>query len=62
MVIGMACAEAISIFGLVLRLQGASWLQVGGFFVACWALMMTHFPSPARLDRALERTYKAQLE
>jgi NAD-dependent dihydropyrimidine dehydrogenase PreA subunit len=62
MVIGLASAEVVSILGLVLRLQGASWPQVAGFFVVCWALMIAHFPSPARLNRALERTYRAGLE
>jgi hypothetical protein len=62
MVVGLACAEGVCGVGLLSRLLGGSWPQTASLFLVGWALMIACFPSRSRLDRVLERTYRARLE
>jgi hypothetical protein len=57
MIIGLALAESVAIFGLILGLLGAPLLTVAPFFAAGAMLMLVQFPTMGRfrgpLDEAL---------
>lgn len=50
LIVGLALAESVAIFGLVLGLQGAPPRVVMPFFAATWVLMLIRFPTQARMD------------
>jgi hypothetical protein len=55
LIIGMALAEAVALFGLLLAYLGAPLAVWTPFFVVCFALMATKFPRLETLTRAIER-------
>ncbi len=59
--LGVALAEAVALFGLVLWLQGFHGVHVVGFFVVAWLLILSKFPKPAAFQRQLEAIYDADL-
>jgi hypothetical protein len=60
-IIGMALAEAIAIFGLVLGMLGGAWNLVLPFFAVAWILMAAQFPTTARVLSPIEQLYRAKL-
>jgi F0F1-type ATP synthase membrane subunit c/vacuolar-type H+-ATPase subunit K len=49
LVLAMALAEAVAIYGLVLGFQGAPFSVVLPFFAGAWFLMLIRFPTEAKL-------------
>ena len=62
MILGMALAESVALFGLVLIVLGHGPLVGLPFFVVAWSLMLVRLPSHQALERALEQAYDADLE
>jgi hypothetical protein len=60
--VGMALAEAVALFGFMLLYLGFGWAWGTPFFVVCWGLMLTRFPSSKRLDQQIEQAYDADLQ
>lgn len=50
LIIALALAESVAIFGLVLGLQGAPPRIVMPFFAVAWVLMLIRFPTQEKLD------------
>lgn len=50
LILALALAESIAIFGLVLGLQGAPPKVVMPFFALAWVLMVVRFPTAEKLD------------
>lgn len=50
LILALALAESIAIFGLVLGLQGAPPKVVMPFFALAWVLMIVRFPTAEKLD------------
>lgn len=50
LIIALALAESVAIFGLVLGLQGAPPKVVMPFFTVAWVLMLARFPTQEKLD------------
>jgi hypothetical protein len=48
LILAMALAEAVAIYGLVLGFKGAPWSVVLPFFVGAWILMLIRFPTEAK--------------
>ncbi len=61
-IVGMALAESVAIYGLVLGLLGFPPANVAPFFAGCWILMACHFPRVAAIERALEGVHRAKFE
>jgi len=56
LIVALALAESVAIFGLVLGFLGAPPTVVVPFFVVAWILMIIRFPTRERVDRrAAER-------
>ncbi|MFW2387175.1 MAG: hypothetical protein ACN4G0_02485 [Polyangiales bacterium] len=51
LILSMALAESLAVFGLVLGLLGGTAIAVLPFFVASWILMLIQFPTQEKLDR-----------
>jgi hypothetical protein len=51
LILSMALAESVAVFGLVLGLLGGPSTAVLPFFVASWILMLIQFPTQEKLDR-----------
>ncbi len=60
-ILGMALAEAVCLFGFVLKYLGASWAVALPFFFVTWLLMAVKFPRARSLELELERVYGADL-
>ena len=60
LIVGMALAEAIALFGFVLGFRGFGMANVIPFFVACWALMVWHFPRASVIEREFESVHRAK--
>ena len=53
LIVALALAESVAIFGLVLGLLGAPPKVVMPFFAVAWVLMLIRFPSQEKLDEFL---------
>ncbi|MDH3654114.1 MAG: hypothetical protein OEN21_07595 [Myxococcales bacterium] len=51
LIVALALAESVAIFGLVLGFLGAPATVVVPFFAVAWILMMVRFPTKERVDR-----------
>lgn len=51
LILALALAESIAIFGLVLGFLGAPATVVVPFFALCWCLMVMQFPTMEKLER-----------
>ncbi len=51
LILALALAESIAIFGLVLGFLGAPATVVVPFFAVAWVLMIIRFPTQEKLDR-----------
>jgi F0F1-type ATP synthase membrane subunit c/vacuolar-type H+-ATPase subunit K len=51
LIVGLALAESVAIFGLVLGFLGAPAIVVVPFFAVAWVLMIIRFPTRERVDR-----------
>ena len=51
LIVALALAESVAIFGLVLGFLGAPPTVVVPFFVVAWILMIIRFPTRERVDR-----------
>ena len=60
LILGMALAEAVALFGFALGFLGQPAQVVAPFFVVCWALMATKFPRLVRITRAIETSTRAE--
>ena len=61
LILGLALAESVAIYGLVLLLLGSSWPEAIGFFAASWVLMAVRFPLEGPLVATLEKAKNARL-
>jgi hypothetical protein len=61
-ILGCALAEAVSLFGFVLKFTGFSWSMAAPFFVVGIALAASHFPSRASMIREAEGALGVRLE
>lgn len=59
--LGMALAESISLFGFMLGFMHASAMVYAPFFAVGAALMLSKFPTAARIREAVERVKGASL-
>lgn len=59
-IIGMALAESVALYGFVLGFLGFPLVNVIPFFVACWALMIFHFPRTRAIEAAIETAHDAK--
>jgi hypothetical protein len=50
LILAMALAESVAIFGLVLGFRGAPATVVMPFFVVTWILMVIRFPTQEKVD------------
>lgn len=55
LITGMALAESVAILGLALVVLGEPPVFAMPFFVVCWALMASKFPTRAKLIALVER-------
>lgn len=60
LMVGMALAESIALYGFMLGYQGAPRPVFLPFFVLCWALQVTKIPKPERVTRAIESATGAE--
>ena len=60
-ILGMAFAESVALFGLVLYFLGHPLEVALPFFFVCWALMFSKFPNLKKFERQLEGAYDADL-
>lgn len=60
-ILGMALSEAVSLFGFMLRFLGYGWPYALPFFLLCWALMLSRFPTRAALVGPVEQHFGAKL-
>ncbi|MGB5413418.1 MAG: hypothetical protein WBN01_02140, partial [Polyangiales bacterium] len=51
LIVALALAESVAIFGLVLGFLGAPAIVVVPFFALAWILMILRFPTKDRRDR-----------
>ncbi len=51
LIVALALAESVAIFGLVLGFLGAPPMVVVPFFAVAWLLMVIRFPTKERVDR-----------
>ena len=51
LILALALAESVAIFGLVLGFLGAPATVVVPFFAVAWILMLVRFPTQERFDR-----------
>lgn len=51
LILSLALAESVAIFGLVVGFLGAPASVVVPFFAAAWILMLIQFPTQEKLDR-----------
>ena len=51
LILALALAESVAIFGLVLGFLGAPVTVVVPFFALCWLLMLVQFPTTEKLER-----------
>lgn len=58
MILGLALAEAVAIYGFVLKFLGAELSSVAPFFVVSWALILYRFPRRSVIAHSLERAYR----
>ncbi len=61
LILGLALAEAVALFGLVLVVLGHPLAETNGFFVVSWILIALKWPSEAGLARQLETARNADL-
>jgi hypothetical protein len=62
MIVALALAESIALYGFVLLFLGYSWLHGLPFFIVCWGLMFSKYPSERAMLRTVEQAYDADLE
>jgi hypothetical protein len=62
MILGMALAESVALFGFALLFMGHPVTVCATFFGACWLLMAVKFPNPKAYERQLEDLYDAELD
>jgi len=55
LIVALALAESVAIFGLVLGFLGAPPMVVVPFFAVAWILMIIRFPTKERVDRQSAR-------
>ncbi len=55
LIVALALAESVAIFGLVLGFLGAPSMVVVPFFAVAWILMVIRFPTKERVDRQSAR-------
>jgi F0F1-type ATP synthase membrane subunit c/vacuolar-type H+-ATPase subunit K len=60
-ILGVAMAEAVACFGLVLGMIGFRLVEVAPFFLLGFVVIASRFPSEARMMRALEAAAGARL-
>jgi hypothetical protein len=60
-ILGMALAESIGLFGLMIGFLGGPPIAYAPFFGVSTALMLSKFPTLPRIERALERAKNAKL-
>jgi hypothetical protein len=61
MILGLALAESVALFGLVLGQLGSPLPGVLPFFVVSWGLMLSKLPTERAIVQALEQVYDADL-
>lgn len=61
LILGMAMAESVALFGFVLGFLGFAPLQVLPFWIVAWLLMLSRFPNDKAIDEPLEKVYDARL-
>ncbi len=61
LILGMALAESVALFGFVLVFLGEPLLTGAPFFVVAWGIMLSKAPSARGLVRAFERATGAIL-
>ena len=49
LILAMALAEAVAIYGMILGFQGAPNSVVLPYFIAAWVLMLIRFPTESKL-------------
>ena len=59
-IVGMAMAEAVSLFGFVLGFLGAEWAQVLPFFAVGVAAQAVRFPTRRRVEGMFETVHGAR--
>ncbi len=59
-IVGMAMAEAVSLFGFVLGFLGAEWAQVLPFFAVGIAAQAVRFPTARRVEGMFEAVHGAR--
>lgn len=60
-ILGLALAEAVATYGLVLLVMGFGLYAAAPFFVGGWILIGIRFPRPRTFERELEAAYDAEL-